>query len=237
MDTRNYKIGIDAGSTTIKFVVLNGKDGFIYQSYRRHKANIRQIFEEELRHSVRTFPDAVFSIAITGSAGMGIAERANIPFIQEVIASVKLVQKQFLKVRVLLDLGGEDAKMVFFSENRHADIRMNGSCAGGTGAFIDQMASLMNISAEQLGKEAARANKIYPIASRCGLRRFRKNRHSEFDCPKCGNSRYCRIYTSCSCFANDYNSGSRLRYYRAHFVYWRSIDIYSRFARTVSTNS
>jgi predicted CoA-substrate-specific enzyme activase len=169
METKNYKIGIDAGSTTIKFVVLNEKGEFIYKSYRRHKANIRQIFGEELRYIGRVFSDVAFKIAITGSAGIGIAERTDIPFVQEVVASVKLAQKQFPQVRALLDLGGEDAKMVFFSENRHPDIRMNGSCAGGTGAFIDQMASLMNISVEQLGEKAVHARKIYPIASRCGV--------------------------------------------------------------------
>ena len=169
MNIRNYKIGADAGSTTIKFVVLNERDEFIYKSYRRHKADIRSIFEEELRRIVRSFPEAVFGMAVTGSAGMGIAERANIPFVQEVVASVKPARKLFPQASALLDLGGEDAKMVFFSENRHPDIRMNGSCAGGTGAFIDRMASLMNISVERLGEEAADAGMIYPIASRCGV--------------------------------------------------------------------
>jgi predicted CoA-substrate-specific enzyme activase len=172
MNTINYKIGVDAGSTTIKFVVLDGKDGFGYKSYRRHKTNVGQIFEEELRRIVAMFPDAAFGIAVTGSAGIGIAERAEIPFVQEVVASVKPVRKLFPQVRVLLDLGGEDAKMVFFHENRqnkNPDIRMNGSCAGGTGAFIDQIASLMNVSVEQLGAEAERSETIYPIASRCGV--------------------------------------------------------------------
>ncbi|MDR1115988.1 MAG: acyl-CoA dehydratase activase-related protein [Tannerella sp.] len=169
MNTKNYKIGIDAGSTTIKFVVLNENDEFAYKSYRRHKADIKQSFEDELRRIGRAFPDANFSIAVTGSAGMGISERTGIPFVQEVVASVELVRKHYPAVRTLLDLGGEDAKMVFFSENGHPDIRMNGSCAGGTGAFIDQMASLLNIPVERLGEEAARHEKIYPVASRCGV--------------------------------------------------------------------
>jgi predicted CoA-substrate-specific enzyme activase len=169
MDMKIHKIGIDAGSTTIKFVVLNGHDEWIYHSYRRHKANIRQTFEEELRRIGRTFPEADFSIAVTGSAGMGIAERTGIPFVQEIVASVELIRKRYPAVRTLLDIGGEDAKMVFFAENGHPDIRMNGSCAGGTGAFIDQMASLLNIPVERLGEEAAKHEKIYPVASRCGV--------------------------------------------------------------------
>ena len=169
MNTIDYKIGVDAGSTTIKFVVLDAKDEFGYKSYRRHKTNVGLIFEEELQRIAAMFPDATFGIAVTGSAGIGIAERADIPFVQEVVASVKPVRKLFPQARALLDLGGEDAKMVFFSENRHPDIRMNGSCAGGTGAFIDQIASLMNVSVELLGEEAERAETIHPIASRCGV--------------------------------------------------------------------
>ncbi|MDR2564095.1 MAG: acyl-CoA dehydratase activase [Prevotellaceae bacterium] len=169
MNVGNYKIGLDAGSTTMKFVVLDENNDFVYKSYRRHQADLKRIFEEEMRLINKLFSDSFFTIAITGSAGMGIAERMNIPFVQEIVASVKPIRQKFPQIRTMLDLGGEDAKMVFFAENGRPDIRMNGSCAGGTGAFIDQMASLMNISIEQLGEEAACAEKIYPIASRCGV--------------------------------------------------------------------
>ena len=163
------RIGIDAGSTTIKFIVLDVTDEIAYKSYRRHKTDVRQLFEEELCIIDEKFPHATFSVAVTGSAGIGIAEQAGIPFVQEVVAAVGLARKRFPQVRTLLDIGGEDAKMVFLAENRHPDIRMNGSCAGGTGAFIDQMASLLNIQVGQLAEEATRYGKIYPVASRCGV--------------------------------------------------------------------
>ncbi|MDR2683114.1 MAG: hypothetical protein LBB64_04495, partial [Dysgonamonadaceae bacterium] len=163
------RIGIDAGSTTLKLVVLDAAGEIVYKSYRRHQANIRQLFEEELQLVGQKFAGSDFAVAITGSAGTGIAERTGIPFVQEVVASVELVRKRFPEVRTLIDLGGEDAKIVLFTENGHPDIRMNGSCAGGTGAFIDQMASLLNIPVEQFGREAAGHRKIYPVASRCGV--------------------------------------------------------------------
>ena len=164
-----YKIGIDAGSTTLKFIVLDAHGTIIYKAYRRHKADIQGTFEKGLRQINRTLRNAPVQLCITGSAGIGLAERLGTDFIQEVVASIELVQKRFPEVRVLFDLGGEDAKMVFFAEKRHPDIRMNGSCAGGTGAFIDQMASLMNLPVEELDRQAQVYEKIYPIASRCGV--------------------------------------------------------------------
>ncbi|MDR2763784.1 MAG: acyl-CoA dehydratase activase-related protein [Tannerella sp.] len=171
MERKNeyLRIGIDAGSTTLKLVVLDTSGEIVYKSCRRHKATVRQIVEEELQLLDRTFSGSEFAVAITGSAGIGISERTGIPFVQEVVASVELVRKHFPEVRTLIDLGGEDAKIVFFSEGGHPDIRMNGSCAGGTGAFIDQIASLLNIPVEQLDLEAACHAKIYPVASRCGV--------------------------------------------------------------------
>ncbi|MDR2472683.1 MAG: acyl-CoA dehydratase activase [Tannerella sp.] len=166
---KQTKIGIDAGSTTIKFVVLNTSDEILYKSYRRHQANIRSVFIEELQEINRRFPDADFWVTVTGSAGMGIAERAGIPFIQEVVASVEVSQRLYPQAKTLIDLGGEDAKMVFFEENKQPDIRMNGSCAGGTGAFIDQMADLMNITVDRIGKLALQGERILPVASRCGV--------------------------------------------------------------------
>ncbi len=163
------RIGVDAGSTTLKLVILNTTDEVVYKVYRRHKANINNVFAEELNTIIREFPDTLFSLHITGSAGMGIAERTGIPFIQEVVASVEVVEKVYPETQTLIDLGGEDAKMVFFKPGHQPDIRMNGSCAGGTGAFIDQMADLMNISVEELGDLALKGETIYPVASRCGV--------------------------------------------------------------------
>ena len=169
MTQKNIKIGIDAGSTTLKTIVLDENDNIIYKSYCRHKADVNSVFIDELKKINSQFLILDFQLSITGSAGMGIAERCGVPFVQEVVAAVELVQKRFPHCRTLFDLGGEDAKMVFFGENRHPDIRMNGSCAGGTGAFIDQMASLLHISVENFDEQAERYEKIYPVASRCGV--------------------------------------------------------------------
>ncbi len=166
---QQYKMGIDVGSTTVKIVVLDDNNTIIYKSYCRHQANIQQTLIAELQKVIEVYPQAKFTINISGSAGMGIGERVGISFVQEVVAAVEVVKNVYPAAHTLIDLGGEDAKMVFFSEGRHPDIRMNGSCAGGTGAFIDQMASLMNITIEELGVKALDFDKIYPIASRCGV--------------------------------------------------------------------
>ena len=164
-----YKIGIDVGSTTLKVVVLDQNNDLVHKAYKRHKADINTIFTEELNNVIERFPESLFNISITGSAGVGISERTGIPFVQEVVASIEVVKNKFSDTYTLIDLGGEDAKMVFFEKDKQPDIRMNGSCAGGTGAFIDQMADLMNISVEELGKQAQKHKKLYPIASRCGV--------------------------------------------------------------------
>ncbi len=162
-------MGIDVGSTTVKIVIIDSHSRIIYKTYKRHQANIQQTLVQELQEVDKQYAGAIFDIHISGSAGMGIGERVGIPFVQEVVAAVEVVKNSYAEAHTLIDLGGEDAKMVFFAEGKHPDIRMNGSCAGGTGAFIDQMASLMNISLEELGEKALNFDKIYPIASRCGV--------------------------------------------------------------------
>jgi len=169
MSQHTYKIGIDVGSTTLKMILLNQENHIVYKTYRRHKANINPILAEELQHISNQFPDICSIIRITGSAGLGISERTGITFIQEVVSSVEVVNQLYPETRTLIDLGGEDAKMVFFAPGKQPDIRMNGSCAGGTGAFIDQMADLMHIPVEELGQIASHFEKIYPVASRCGV--------------------------------------------------------------------
>ncbi len=163
------KIGIDVGSTTLKVFILDQENNLQYNAYKRHKADINGTFTEELNNIMQQFPNAAFQISITGSAGMGISERTGIPFVQEVVASIEVVKNKYPEAYTLIDLGGEDAKMVFFEKGKQPDIRMNGSCAGGTGAFIDQMADLMNISVDELSEQALNSEKLYPIASRCGV--------------------------------------------------------------------
>ena len=170
MKTNNIcKIGIDIGSTTLKVVVLNFLGEIIYKVYRRHKAAFNKLLIEELNNIKSLSPGSKFTISITGSAGMGISEHTGISFVQEVVASINVIKNKYRDTHTMIDLGGEDAKIVFFEDGRQPDIRMNGSCAGGTGAFIDQMADLMNISVEELAEQAIKYKKIYPVASRCGV--------------------------------------------------------------------
>ncbi|MDR0830573.1 MAG: hypothetical protein LBN95_10765 [Prevotellaceae bacterium] len=178
MNNAIFKTGIDVGSTTLKIIVLDNENNIIYKNYVRHKADINGTLIAELeackgaisKGAINRAPtEPQLSINITGSAGMGVAERTQIPFIQEVIAAIEVIKTHYPDTHTLIDLGGEDAKIVFFEDGKQPDIRMNGSCAGGTGAFIDQMADLMNIAVADLGTIARDYKKIYPIASRCGV--------------------------------------------------------------------
>lgn len=171
LEKQHYRIGIDAGSTTIKFVVLNvDTNELTYSSYQRHFADIRSCLERQFREmSDKLGSDALYSICITGSAGIGLSERSGLPFVQEVLASSMAMKELDKTDFTLIDLGGEDAKMVFFHKEKSPDIRMNGSCAGGTGAFIDQMATLLNIQPKEMSDVAYDYKQIYPIASRCGV--------------------------------------------------------------------
>jgi predicted CoA-substrate-specific enzyme activase len=165
-----FKTGIDIGSTTMKIIVLNEQNEIFYKNYVRHKADINGTLSSELdKLNSKLAPNSKLSINITGSAGMGVAERTQIPFVQEVIAAIKVIKTHYPDTHTLIDLGGEDAKIVFFEDEKQPDIRMNGSCAGGTGAFIDQMADLMNITVANMDKVTLGSKKIYPIASRCGV--------------------------------------------------------------------
>ncbi len=162
------RIGLDIGSTTIKCVVLDDQNHFIYQSYERHFSQIIESCGELLAKIRSRFPDQQEAyLAISGSAGIGIAERTGIPFVQEVYAARMCVNRLLPGTDVVIELGGEDAKILFLTNG--LEVRMNGSCAGGTGAFIDQMASLLNVTPEELDTLAKQKEKIYTIASRCGV--------------------------------------------------------------------
>jgi predicted CoA-substrate-specific enzyme activase len=169
MRIKNLRVGIDVGSTTIKMVFLDEHGHIVFSDYRRHHADIERNLFDAFRSAYRQLGDCCLDIVLTGSVGMGFAERFGIPFVQEVVASVALIQEKFPDIRTFIDIGGEDAKMIFFEEGRSPDIRMNGSCAGGTGAFIDQMASLLGVEVDELIVLAESAENIYPIASRCGV--------------------------------------------------------------------
>ncbi len=162
------KIGLDVGSTTLKCVVLDDRDNLVFHSYERHYSQITQKTAELLQRVRDRFPqEKDFGLCISGSAGMGLAEVCGIPFIQEVYATRIAVKRLIPHTDVVIELGGEDAKILFLTNG--IEVRMNGSCAGGTGAFIDQMATLLNISLLEMNDLAKDYTKIYTIASRCGV--------------------------------------------------------------------
>ena len=164
-----YRVGIDIGSTTAKVVFIDANGDIVFSDYQRHNADILKELTAAFLKSKNKLGDCVISLVITGSAGMGVSEKFNVPFIQEVVAAADVVKEKYPDVKTLIDIGGEDAKMIFFSDGKVPDIRMNGSCAGGTGAFIDQVASLLGIQSIEINNLAANYKNIYPIASRCGV--------------------------------------------------------------------
>lgn len=166
MSTR-YSMGLDVGSTTVKIIVLNDVHEMIYSTYRRHYSDVRSTVQEIVEEVYELLGDVPVTINAAGSGGLGIAKVLGIPFSQEVIACTRAVETYIPETDVAIELGGEDAKITFFG--KAMDQRMNGTCAGGTGAFIDQMASLLKTDASGLNELASRHTTIYPIAARCGV--------------------------------------------------------------------
>ena len=142
------KLGLDIGSTTIKCVLLDENDEILYSSYERHLSKIAEMTSKYLKKIADEFKEDEIGITISGSAGLGISEYLNVPFTQEVFSTRTAVQRLNHDTDVVIELGGEDAKILFFTGGFEA--RMNGSCAGGTGAFIDQMAALLNVTQDDL---------------------------------------------------------------------------------------
>ena len=163
----SLRIGIDIGSTTVKVVVLDEENKLLFRSYERHYSKARERAAETLRSIEEKLRGRQVRIAITGSAGLGVAKAADIDFVQEVYATAAAVNTYIPDTDAVIELGGEDAKIIFFGGA--LEERMNGSCAGGTGAFIDQMATLMNVTVNELDELSLKHEKIYPIASRCGV--------------------------------------------------------------------
>lgn len=164
-----YRIGLDIGSTTIKAVVLNHTGEVLFSRYERHNAHVSESLKQMLGEVREELGIASASIHITGSVGMGIAEKYGLDFVQEVVAATRYVNRLQSGVATMIDIGGEDAKIVFFRNGEITDLRMNGNCAGGTGAFIDQMAILLDVPTDELSALAMKAERIHPIASRCGV--------------------------------------------------------------------
>lgn len=164
---KKLSAGIDVGSTTVKMVVLNEKKQTLFAKYERHYSDIKTATKKVLLEAQEVIGNQQVALAITGSGGMGLAEVLAIPFVQEVIACTKTVETLIPETNVAIELGGEDAKITFFEGA--LEQRMNGSCAGGTGAFIDQMAVLLKTDANGVNDLAKNYQTIYPIASRCGV--------------------------------------------------------------------
>ncbi len=166
MATTPLALGLDIGSTTVKAVVLDGLR-VLYSDYRRHNADVRGEVQALLSDVSRVIPNRAVIAAVTGSGGLQVAELMRIPFVQEVIAATEAIESLHPEADVVIELGGEDAKITYLRPT--PEQRMNGTCAGGTGAFIDQMASLLNTDAAGLDSLAERYERLYPIASRCGV--------------------------------------------------------------------
>ncbi|MDR1910753.1 MAG: 2-hydroxyacyl-CoA dehydratase [Helicobacteraceae bacterium] len=170
MNENVFRIGVDIGSTTVKTIALDNRGDLLFKSYVRHYSEARETAArrlDELAKSGVLGLNANVAVTISGSGGVGVAEILERPFIQEVIACAKAIEVRAPHTDVAIELGGEDAKITFFTNG--AEQRMNGSCAGGTGAFIDQMATLLKTDAIGLNELASRANNVYPIAARCGV--------------------------------------------------------------------
>ena len=161
------RVGIDIGSTTVKVAVLDKDNKLLFRSYERHYSKARERACETLRSIEDMLRGKDVRLVVTGSAGLGVAKAAGLDFVQEVYATAAAVNTYIPDTDAVIELGGEDAKIIFFGGA--LEERMNGSCAGGTGAFIDQMATLMNVTVNELDELSLRHEKIYPIASRCGV--------------------------------------------------------------------
>ncbi len=170
------RVGIDVGSTTVKVVALDTDGTILYSKYERHRADIRSTIISVVELAIDFIearfsgsPDGIppLSVKVTGSGGLAVSHWLSVPFIQEVVASTTAVRKIIPETDVVIELGGEDAKITYFTDG--VEQRMNGTCAGGTGAFIDQMAALLDTDADGLNELARNASMIYPIAARCGV--------------------------------------------------------------------
>ncbi len=162
-----YRAGIDIGSTTVKAVILGENGDVLFGRYRRHHAHTQETLAELLKEARAITGDCALRISVTGSGAIGLAKALGVPFVQEVVATSDAIKKYYPQTDVAIELGGEDAKIIYFKGG--LDERMNGVCAGGTGSFIDQMASLLQTDAEGLNEAAKDYKEIYTIAARCGV--------------------------------------------------------------------
>ena len=165
----SFRAGLDIGSTTAKIVLLDDGNQVIFSDYQRHHAKAYDLVLSYFKQIRETVGPCRLALNLTGSAALGVSQELGLPFVQEMVATHAAIRQYFPQVSTAMDIGGEDSKIIFFSPGRTPDIRMNGSCAGGTGSFIDQVATLLDITPFQLNDLAAGHQRIYPMASRCGV--------------------------------------------------------------------
>lgn len=168
MSKTTYRMGLDVGSTTAKIAVVDDQDRLVYSRYERHNAKVNELVTAYLQELSSQLGDADVRVSVTGSVGMATAEQLQAEFVQEVVAATVFARTRYPQAKALIDIGGEDAKVVFFN-GRATELRMNGNCAGGTGAFIDQMAVLMGIDNRRMSDLAMQSAHLYPMAARCGV--------------------------------------------------------------------
>ena len=168
MRESSYRIGLDIGSTTAKIAVLDRENKTVYSRYERHNAKVGALIEQYFDDVAQLVGTDSVSLCVTGSVGMATAEQLGATFVQEVVAATVYARELHPEAKALIDIGGEDAKVVFFG-GHGMELRMNGNCAGGTGAFIDQMGVLMGVDNGELNNLALEAKQVYPIAARCGV--------------------------------------------------------------------
>ena len=164
-----YYIGLDVGSTTAKIALIDSDNRVIYSKYERHNARVNELVSQYFDEILALTGDAEARICVTGSVGMATAEQLQAEFVQEVVAASVYARTAHPEAKALIDIGGEDAKVIFFKENGNMELRMNGNCAGGTGAFIDQMSVLMGVENQKMSELAMKAEHVYPMAARCGV--------------------------------------------------------------------
>ena len=164
---KEYRVGLDVGSTTVKVVLLDEKNNIVYKKYERHCAHIQETLAELLEEAKELFGECEVRVRMTGSGAINLAKALGVGFVQEVAAVAVALKEKLPQTDVAIELGGEDAKIIYFDNG--IEERMNGVCAGGTGAFIDQMAALLQTDAKGLDVAAEKYKQIYPIAARCGV--------------------------------------------------------------------
>ena len=165
--SKYYSLGIDIGSTTVKVALLDSEQNLIFSDYQRHYANIQETLASLIKKALEITGPVDIAPMITGSGGLTLSKHLEVPFVQEVVAVSTALKSYAPQTDVAIELGGEDAKIIYYTNG--VDQRMNGICAGGTGSFIDQMASLLQTDAAGLNEYAKNYKAIYPIAARCGV--------------------------------------------------------------------